>query len=187
MRLLSRSDSWSVGREIQMELSEAIVNRRSIRKYKRDPIPDALITEILNSGMAAPSAGNLQSRHFYVVRDRALMKSLAAAALDQTFIAEASVVVVVCTDHKIRAEYGDRGENLYAIMDCAASIQNMLLTAHSLRLGACWVGAYNEKAVSKILNMPDRFRPVAIIPFGYPAETPGPPHKVAFDAACEFL
>lgn len=174
-------------REIQMELSEAIVNRRSIRKYKKDSIPDALVREILNSGMAAPSAGNLQSRHFYVVRDRALMKSLAAAALGQTFIAEASVVMVVCTDHKIRAEYGNRGEELYAIMDCAASIQNMLLIAHSLGLGACWVGAYDEEAVTKILNIPDRFRPVAIIPYGYPAESPGPPSKVTFDDACEFL
>jgi nitroreductase len=170
-----------------MELSEAIANRRSIRKYKKDPIPDTLVKDILNSGMDAPSAGNLQSRHFYVVRDRALMKSLAAAALDQTFIAEASVVMVVCTDHKIRSEYGDRGEDLYAIMDCAASIQNMLLTAHSLGLGACWVGAYDERAVSRILNVPDRFRPVAIIPYGYPAESPKPPSRVAFDDACEFL
>jgi nitroreductase len=170
-----------------MELSEAVANRRSIRKYKKNPIPDALVSEILNSGMAAPSAGNLQSRHFYVIRDAAFKKNLAAAALDQTFIAEASVVMVVCTDHKIRAEYGDRGEELYAIMDCAASIQNMLLTAHSLGLGACWVGAYDEKAVTKILNTPDRFRPVAIIPLGYPAESPKLPSKVAFDDACDFL
>lgn len=174
-------------KEIQMELSEAIVNRRSIRKYTKDPIPDTLVREILNSGMAAPSAGNLQSRHFYVVRDKALLKSLVAAAFGQTFIAEASVVVVVCTDHKVRDGYGDRGENLYTIMDCAASIQNMLLTAHSLGLGSCWVGAYDEKAVTKILNIPDRFRPVAMIPYGYPAESPGSPSKVAFDDACELL
>jgi nitroreductase len=170
-----------------MELSEAITGRRSIRKYRKDLIPDRTIRQILMAAMAAPSAGNLQSRHFYIVRDAELKKQLAAAALEQTFLAQAPVVVVVCTDARIASEYGQRGLDLYAIMDCAASIQNMLLAAHSLGVGTCWVGAFDEKRVSDILRMPARFKPVALVPHGYPAESPKPPPMVRFDDACEFL
>ncbi len=170
-----------------MELQESIRSRRSVRKYWKKPIPDEVIRQILAAGMDAPSAGNLQSRHFYVVSDDTLKRSLGAAAYDQNFVSEASVVVVVCMDNRISAEYGKRGVDLYAIMDCAASIQNMLLLAHSLGVGTCWVGAFDERKVSELLNLPARFRPIAIIPHGYPAESPEPPSKIAFEDACDFI
>jgi nitroreductase len=169
-----------------MELTEAIKKRRSIRKYKRDPIPDETIREVLEAAMDAPSAGNLQSRYFFVVSDQSLRKRLAAAAYDQNFIGQAPIVVVVCTDHRIQTTYGERGIMLYAIMDCAAAIQNMMLCAYSLGLGTCWVGAFNEKEVTKLLNIPSHFRPVAIVPLGYPNESPLPPPKMPFESACEF-
>jgi nitroreductase len=170
-----------------MNLSEAIKNRRSIRKFTNDPVPADLIKEILNAGMAAPSSGNLQCRHFYVVTNADLKKKIAAAALDQKFIAESPVVFVICADHKIRAEYGDRGVSTYVLLDCAAAVQNMLLTAHSLKLGTCWVGAFYEDRVAKILDIPDNYRPMAIVPCGYPAESPETPPRVRFDDACTFL
>jgi nitroreductase len=169
-----------------MELTEAIKKRRSIRKYKRDPIPDDSITEVLQAGMDAPSAGNLQARYFYVVRDLALRRYLASAAYDQNFIKQAPVAVVVCADHRIQTTYGERGITLYAIMDCAAAIQNMMLCAYSLGLGSCWVGAFNEKEVTKCLSIPSHLRPVAIVPLGYPNESPMPPPKIPFENACEF-
>lgn len=171
----------------EMDLSEAIKNRRSIRKFTGDTVPRDLIEVILNAGMAAPSSGNLQCRHFYVITNDDLKKNLAAAALGQKFIAEAPVVFVICADHKIRAEYGDRGVNTYVLLDCAAAIQNMLLTAHSLKLGTCWVGAFYEDRVAKTLEIPDRFRPIAMVPCGYPAESPETPPRVRFDDACSFL
>lgn len=170
-----------------MELTQAIKKRRSIRKFKRDSIPYESIREALEAAMHAPSAGNLQSRYFYVVSDQTLRKRLAAAAYDQNFIKQAPVVVVVCTDHRIQTTYGERGITLYAIMDCAAAIQNMLLCAYSLGLGSCWVGAFHEQEVTKLLNIPLHLRPVSIVPLGYPNESPAPPPKMPFENACEFL
>ena len=95
------------------------------------------------------------------------------AALDQTFIEEAPVVIVVCAN-EIRSGrgYGNRGATLYCLQDTAAAIQNMLLTACDLGLGTCWVGAFHEEDARKILNIPRGVRPIAIIPVGHPAEKP---------------
>ena len=98
---------------------------------------------------------------------------LARAAFNQHFIAVAPLVAVACLDRRIAARYGDRGVNLYSIRDVAASVENMLLTAHELGLGSVWVGAFNEYDVAEILELPDNLRPVAIVPIGYPARTPG--------------
>jgi len=169
-----------------MDLKEGIRKRRSIRKYTQESVPDEYLREILESALEAPSAGNLQSRYFYVIQDRGLRASLASAALNQAFIGEAPVSVVVCADHKIRAEYGVRGIETYAIMDCAAAIENMLLTACSLGLGSCWVGAFDENAVRRSLSIPAHLRPVAILTLGYAAEFPDRPDRVAVEKACEF-
>ena len=170
-----------------MTLINAIKMRRSIRKYKKAPISERHVRDIVDSGMDAPSAGNLQSRHFYVVRDLELRNGLASAAFNQRFISDAPVAIVVCADLQIKREYGSRGVSLYTVMDCAASIQNMLLTAYADGYGTCWVGAFDEAQVSDLLCIPRQFRPIAIIPVGIPNESPLPPSKVTFEQACEFL
>jgi nitroreductase len=170
-----------------MKLEEAIRKRRSIRKYKNEPVSERQIRKIIEAGMNAPSAGNLQSRYFYIVADRELKEALAVAAYDQEFVSEAPVAIVVCADLRIGKDYGSRGVNLYAPMDCAASIQNMLLTAHAHGLGTCWVGAFDESKVAEIIDVPDDLRPVAIIPIGVPAESPRPPSRLPLDEVCEFV
>jgi len=158
-----------------LDLFEAIYGRRSIRSFKETPIPEEALTKILDAARWAPSAGNVQPWEFIVVRDGRLKEALAQAALNQEFIAEAPVVVVVCADlERARWAYGVRGETLYCLQDTAAAIQNMLLAAYALGLGTCWVGAFREDAVSRILDIPGRYRPVALIPIGYPAESPKP-------------
>lgn len=169
-----------------MDLSDAILKRRSIRKYKRDALTDDIVRKIVEAGMAAPSAGNLQSRYFYAVRNADLKKRLASISLSQAFIAEAPVVFVICADLRIEREYGARGTDLYAVIDCAAAVENMLLTATSLGLGTCWVGAFDEAKVSKLLDMPRHLRPISIIPCGYPDEVPEIPGRMSFEKACEF-
>ena len=83
------------------------------------------------------------------------------------------MVIVVCADEKRSSTgYGIRGKLLYCLQDTAAATQNILLTAHSLGLGSCWVGAFDEESARKALNIPEGVRPVAIIPVGYPDETP---------------
>jgi nitroreductase len=159
-----------------MELKECLrllYERVSIRKYLSKDVPDELIIELLKAGNAAPSAGNLQARDFVVVKDPKTKRKIAEAALEQMFIATAPVVIVVCANYpRSMRIYGDRGK-LYAEQDATAAIENILLAAHALGLGAVWVGAFYESAISKILKLPDYAKPVAIVPVGWPAEKPG--------------
>jgi len=160
-----------------MEVSRAIKNRRSIREFQKKEIPGEIIEKLIEAIIWAPSAGNLQSRKFYFVFNEKIKKELVEAASGQDFIAQAPLVIVGCTDERISLRYGERGKNLYSICDVSASIQNLMLEATELGLGTCWVGAFDEEEVSKILNLPKNLRPVAIIPVGYSAEKPSPPER----------
>jgi nitroreductase len=142
--------------------------RRSVRSFKEDDIPMEIINELLEAARSAPSAGNYQPWHFYIIKDKALKEGLCAAAYQQNFMLSAPVHIVVCADLvKSAVRYGVRGTNLYAIQDTAAAIQNLLLYATEKGLGTCWCGAFDEQKVSKLLNLKSE-RPVAIIPIGYP-------------------
>jgi nitroreductase len=155
-----------------MDLSEAIRGRRSIRSFKQQNVPEETVEKLVDSAIHAPSAGNIQPWEFVIVRTQTVKKKLAKAALNQKDIEEAPVVIVVCTDEKLSSMgYGFRGKTLYCIQDTAAATQNILLTAYSLGLGTCWIGAFNEYDVKKVLNAPEGIKPVAIIPVGYPDET----------------
>ncbi len=156
-----------------MEVKDAIMGRRSIRKYEQKEVEDEKIREILEAAIWAPSAGNTQTWRFYVVRNRDLREKLMKASYMQKQIIEAPVSIVVTFDRdEIDKFYGRRGVELYAIQDTAAAIQNMLLRAYDLGLGTCWIGAFNEEEVASIVRVPPIERPVAIITVGYPAEKP---------------
>ncbi|RLI11477.1 nitroreductase family protein [Candidatus Bathyarchaeota archaeon] len=156
-----------------MDVFEAIKTRRSIRAFTEEEVSDEEIEKILDAARWAPSAGNIQPWIFVIVRDPKRKRRLSEAALNQLFIEEAPVVIVVCANQERSGRvYGRRGSDLYCIQDTAAAIQNLLLAAHALGLGACWVGAFNEDAVRHVLNIPDGVRPVAIIPMGRPAVKP---------------
>lgn len=156
-----------------MDVFEAIKTRRSIRTFTNQEVSEIEIKKILDAARWAPSAGNVQPWIFVVVRNKEIKRKLAEAALNQFFIEEAPVVIVVCADRERSGmSYGSRGTDLYCIQDTAAAAQNILLAAHALGLGACWVGAFNEEEVRLILKAPREVRPVAIIPIGRPAEKP---------------
>lgn len=162
-----------------MDLFEAIKNRRSIRVYKSDPIPDEVLNKILDAARWAPSAGNRQPWEFIVVNDRVVKRYLSDAALEQIFIEDAPTTIVVCANEARSAGiYGDRGRRFYCLLDAAAAVQNMLLAAHAFGLGACWVGAFDDEAVINILSLPSGVRPVAIVPLGYPDEVPRLPPRI---------
>ncbi len=169
-----------------MEILKAVKERRSIRNFQKREIPEEIIYKLIDALIWAPSAGNLQSRKFYFVRDVKLKREIAAAALNQGFIAEAPLVVVGCTDNRISHRYGDRGINLYSIQDVAVSIMALMLVAHENGLGTVWVGAFREGDVFEILDMPHNLRPVAIVPVGYPSRIPSPPPRVSRQEAVEF-
>jgi nitroreductase len=157
------------------QVLEIIKARRSVRSFRAKPVEEWKEKALLDAAMAAPSAGNIQARFFYVVKNQGIKDKLTRVALNQGFISEAPLVFVACSDSEMSAMgYGARGASLYAIQDVTASVENILIAATALDLGSCWVGAFNEDSVSEILGIPENLRPIAIVPVGYPDEKPLP-------------
>ncbi len=163
------------------ECLDAIKARRSIRKFKDIPLDKDTIDELLNIAQMAPSAGNLQSRDFVVITDRIRKQKLAAAALDQSFIEQAPVVIVfVANIERSSRRYEWRGE-LYAIQDATASVMTLLIAAQSMGIGSCWVGAFDDFAVSELLHLPYDTKPIAIVPLGFADEQPSPTPRMGLE------
>lgn len=170
-----------------MELLEIIKNRRSVRDFQSKEIPGEIVEKLIEALIWAPSAGNLQSRKFYFIYDQKTKNELVKSALRQGFISQAPLVIVGCADKKIASKYGERGQNLFSICDVSASIQNLMLQAHSEGLGTCWVGSFDEKEAGKVLNLPENLKPVVILPVGYPSEKPRATSRVSKNEAIEFV
>lgn len=152
---------------------DTIMTRRSIRQYKPDAINEQDLIAILEAGRMAPSAGNLQPCYFVVVKDTDIKSELQQAAFGQAQISQAPVVIVVCVDpERSSTNYGDIGRNYLCLLDAANATQNMLLAAHALGYGSCWMGGFNNNKVKKILNLPKDFRAVSLVPIGKAAEEP---------------
>ena len=170
-----------------MDILEIIKSRRSIRAFQEKDIPQEIIEKMMEALIWAPSAGNLQSRKFYFVFNKKIKNELAQASFGQTFIAQAPLVIVGCLDINIEKKYGERGKNLYAICDVSASIENLMLYLQYEKLASCWVGAFQEEKVKKILNLSDNLRPIVICPVGYPAENPPAPSRFSKNRVIEVL
>jgi len=168
-----------------IELSQS---RGSVRSFTDQAIPKEELVKLLEAARSAPSAGNCQPWYFYVISEKALRTEIVQKTCPQAFILAAPVLLVVCADIK-RSErrYGKRGRDLYCVQDTAAAIQNILLCAESMGLGACWCGAFDEDKLSKILRLKKEMRPVAIIPVGYPAHTPEPTQRRPLGEIAEFI
>ncbi|TSC54033.1 MAG: nitroreductase family protein [Microgenomates group bacterium LiPW_31] len=170
-----------------MDILEIIKGRRSVRNFQKKEIPEEIVEKLIEALIWAPSAGNLQSRKFYFVFNQGVKERLVGAARGQNFISQAPLAIVGCADTKAIRRYGERGENLFSICDVSASIQNLMMLAQEHGLGSCWVGAFDEKEVTKILNLPENLRPIVILPVGWPAEKPEAPARVSFKEATEFI
>jgi nitroreductase len=158
-----------------LDILSIIKERRSIRKFKKQEVPDDIVEKLIEAATWAPSAGNIQPWEFIIIRKPETQKKLSNAAYRQTFIEQAPVTIVVCAnEERSYQRYGPRGKTLYCLQDTAAAAQNIHLTARSLGLGTCWVGAFNEEEVAKTIKTPATIRPIAIIPIGYPDEKPIP-------------
>jgi nitroreductase len=156
-----------------MDLLEIIENRRSIRVFKKQDVSQDIIEKLLEAARWAPSAGNVQPWAFVVASSPKMKRSLSMAAFGQKDLEEASIVIVVCADEKLAEQsYGERGKSLYCLQDTAAAVQNIMLTAYSLGLGSCWIGAFKEAEIRQIIKAPKEMRPIALIPVGYPNEAP---------------
>ena len=169
-----------------MRSMELFRNRRSVRSFTDEGVPDQVIAEALEAGNLAPSAGNLQARDFVVVRGIERKRQLADAAHSQMFVADAPVILACCANLDRIASYGPRGRELYCLQDVAAAVENILLYLSSVGYGACWVGAFNEKKVSDALNLPINVRPLALLPVGRPASEGKPQSRLGTDDLVHF-
>ena len=147
-----------------MDTISTIMSRRSVRQYRDEPIPAEHLKTILECARQAPSAGNRQSCHLVAVTDRALRRRVAEACHNQTWIADASVIVVGVGDPSI-------SENWH-VVDTTIALETLVLGATSLGYGTCWIGAFEEQRVKDTLQIPEELRIVAIIPVGRPAQQP---------------
>ncbi len=152
-----------------MDVMTAIKTRRSIRAYEKREIESEKLNLVLEAGRLAPSAGNRQEWKFIVVKDAQIRSKLAAASCNQAFVGEAPAVIVAYAsdvDHTMKC-----GQASYSI-DLAIALDHMSLKATEEGLGTCWIGAFYEDEVRKILSIPGDNRIVALLPIGYPAATP---------------
>jgi len=159
-----------------MDVFEAIRIRRSVRKYRSDPVPGEVLDQMVEALRLAPSACNYQPWRFIVVRDAKTREALAHASREQMFMAPAPVIVVGCGfPAKAYQKMGGSGNS--AEIDVTIALDHLTLAAAAAGLGTCWIGAFDEQAVKRILNVPAAAKVVALTPLGYPAE-PGLLHFV---------
>jgi len=165
------------------EVLRTIRNRRTIRRFKSDPIEEEKLQAILDAGRWAPSFSNLQPWKFIVIKDQNLKKALDKAARESVLhlgINEAPVIILVCVDRRI--------DPLHAIEAGAAATQNMTLAATSLGLGAGWIGIWGteaEASIQKIFKLPETVRAVSLLPLGIPDESPES-HRKPIEEFIEF-
>lgn len=170
-----------------MEVFDCIRTRRSIRKYKDKPVPWDNIVEVLQAGKYAPFAGNIFNIKLIVVKKEDKRQAIAEACAQQYWMQDAPIhIVVVGEPEKAERYYGTRGARLYTIQGAAAAIENMLLTAHSLGLGACWVGAFDEEEIRRLCSLPEHVNVQAIVTIGYADEIPTAPPKYRIEHAMFF-
>ena len=148
-----------------MSTVDLILSRRSIRRYEEKDIPEEILKQILQTGRQAPSAANRQPIRFVVVNDHDILKNL-CDNLFTRFVKYAPLAIVGCADIKSFLT------GKWAVVDATIAMQNMVIAAWTLGIGSCWIGACNEKKVKEFLNIPDKWKVVAVLTFGYPAEQP---------------
>jgi nitroreductase len=165
-----------------MDIFELVKARRSVRAYESRAVEEGKLEQILETANRAPSAGNLQAYVILVVRSAATKQALVRAALGQDFIAQAPVVLAFFAHRLMSAsKYKQRGAELYSVQDATVACAYAQLAAAALGLGSVWVGAFDDTEVARILRAKPEWRPVALLPVGYPAESPEPTQRRAVE------
>ena len=161
-----------------MEVFTAISQRYSVRTYRTTDVEEDKLKKILEAARLSPSANNRQEWKFIVVKNKETKKKLAKAAFGQSFIGEAPVVIVACgTETKSVMGCGQPTHTVDVSIACAF----MILEAYELGLGTCWIGAFKEDEVKRILKIPENVRVVAMSPLGYPNQPPSKKSRKGFD------
>ncbi|MCX8178216.1 MAG: nitroreductase family protein [Candidatus Aenigmarchaeota archaeon] len=152
-----------------MDVFDAIESRVNVKVFDKRDVPEELIAQVLMAGTFAASAGDIQPWEFVVVKEKSAKTEISLACLRQRHVEDAPLLIIVCANlEKVALKFGQRGKEFYAIQDTGACIQNMLLAAHALGLGASWVHAFEEEAIKRILKLPDKIKPLGVLTIGFP-------------------
>jgi len=157
------------------EFYEFVKNRRSIRKFLSKEVENEKIEKILKIMKEAPSAGNLQAYKVIIVKNEKIKKEICKACFHQKFIEEAPLVFVFFAKPKISSIYYGKRGTFYSILDATIAATYAMLAIHCLDLSTCWVSAFNDEELIKILK--EDGIPIAVFPIGYPAEKPKHPGR----------
>lgn len=167
---------------------ETVRHRHSVRSYMNIAVEQEKLHAILEMACAAPSAGDLQAYSILVVQDDTKRQALSRAADNQSFISEAPVCLVFCSDAQRSAEkYGVRGESLYALQDATIAAAYAQLAVVAAGLGSTWVGYFNDATVREVLNLEEGLQPIAMLSIGYPAELPEPTRRRPLDDVVKYV
>jgi len=162
-----------------MSTVDLILSRRSIRRYENKDIPEEILQQILETGRQAPSAVNRQPIRFVIVNDHDVLNNLCNNLITR-FVKYAPLAIVGCANTKSLLT------GKWAVVDATIAMENMVISAWSLGIGSCWIGACNEKKVKELLKIPDEWKVVALLTFGYPAEKPKERKKKSFEEMFSF-
>ncbi len=170
-----------------MEFSEVLTARRSTRKFTDDKVSAEQINEMLKAAIAAPNACNMQSWHFYVITDPSVKTRLAEEKTLAEWATTAPVIFVVCTaPDAIVKRFSERAE-LFTIQDTACAIENLLLCAADMGLGGCFMGAFDHDKCREIVGIPEKYKPIAMVPVGKPAEILPPRPRNTLESVVTFV
>lgn len=173
-----------------MDVLEAIHTRRSVRSFTAEPVPEALLEQVLQAGAASASGGNVQPWAFVLVRSPRRLAGLRALA--PGIIGRPAAVVAICLacpeqvrgDEERAARLGGAASSAMARLDIGLATQNILLAAHGLGLGACPIGSFHAQGVATFLDLPAGVQPILLIALGYPAVRPKPPGRRPLAEVC---
>jgi nitroreductase len=148
-----------------MEFADVVATRKSVRGYSNKPVEEEKLAKILETARLAPSWANKQCCQYIVVKDKGIISKL--SSVYNSWLKQAPVVVVACADPY---ESGSHDGMDYYLVDVGISMQQLILAATDLGLGTCWIGAFTENKVKKVLNIPENVKVVALTPVGYFSE-----------------
>jgi len=148
-----------------MSALDAIMGRKSVRRYQPKKIPEDVLQQILLAGRQAPSAENKQPWHFIILTDQKIKEQL-SKGIWNTFVKDSACTIVGC--NYVGSAYARK----WSEIDVTIALENMVIAAWSLGIGSCWVGDFKETQVRKLLKIPRDWKVISLITLGYPSETP---------------
>src|ERR1700730_4644632 len=156
-----------MGDSVNLDLPNVLQQRRACRNFKRDTVPKSLVDKLIYAASRAPTASNIPYRHFIIVDDPRVIKSI--KQISPSLIANPPLLFIIFTDLKIALEKAGKVAELSSLVDSGASVENVLLEATNLQLGSQFTMISSMAGIRKILGLPDTCRVDLIIPIGYPA------------------